>query len=297
MRIGSCKLSYEIISKLMMPSIIIMDEDGVINEIPNVNSTEIDLLIYFSLKQDTWGKVEGIYYKEAMLDLGLTCKQSFYNALSGLELKGYIHINYQRKDSFWGCTILNNIFNGADDDKLGYFKTNRQFLHTHKFRSLKANEKKICIRLALSYQDDNYNKFGLQIYPKTVASWIGLKSTHLIYGYMENIKEFFPYSRRPGFEGDLLYFEKGIFTPFEQTQKSERDHYLTHKIKHFCSAYKIAYTLTDLKDLIILMGQYAHKGIGKLMGTICHVLISKRSIEPKLINSILSGTTEIAPGY
>lgn len=276
----------------MQPVLTISDEFGNEKEINNITSSELDLLLYLSLRQDSWGKVVGVHYKDVMLKLGFRSKQTFYNAIHGLEEKNYIQINYRTLNKYWECTILGNIFQNEEDDKEGYFNTNREFLFTRAFRDLKVNEKKICIKLSISYQNDHFDKYGLQVYPATIANWIGLKSVSLVYRYMENICDFFPSIRKDGIQGELFYLPKGNLTPFRTTRYSERENHLTHKLKYFCSTFRIAYTLKDLRDLIVLMAQYAKKGIGKVYGTICDVLLSKRSIEPKLINSILSGKNE-----
>lgn len=289
MRIGNCKLSYSITEKIMPKTIIVTDEKGEQLEKNNVTANEIDLLISLSLRQDPRGKVEGIHYKDMQLEIGFKSEQTFYNILRGLEEKGYIKINYYVNSCFWEITILENIFMNKEDDQKGYFNINRAFLYTPEFKKLKANEKKICIKLAITYQESNCEKYGLKIYPKTIANWIGIKTVSLVYRYLDNIAQFFPFSFTAGKEGTLIHFLPNNLKPFISTKNTEREHFLLHKIKHFCRVYKIAYTLKDLNDLIILMGQYASKGIGKLFGTICDVLIKKRSIEPKLINSILSG--------
>lgn len=288
MKTGNCKLSHKIIDRIMHPTVFVEDENGNISEINNIEGHEFNLLFSLSLKQNCFGQVKGIHYKNMKLEIGFRSKQTYYNILNNLQLKGYIRIDNRRNDGYWDCTILNNVFNGEEDYKKGYFNTNRAFLHSPEFRRLSTNEKKLCIKLAMCYQEEHCEKYGLQIYPETMAKWIGLKTTSLIYRYMENISKFFPNERREGIQGELIYFPKGNKVPFTTTNKTEREHYLTHKIKCFCHDFKIAYTLKDLKDLIILMGQYASKGIGKLYGTICDVLISKRSIEPALINSLLS---------
>lgn len=294
MRIANNKLSYKIIDKLMQPAIQVITERGDLVEIQNVTSTEIDFLLYLSSIQNEFGKVIGVHYKTAMLELSLKCKQTYYNSIRGLEEKGYI-LSSQGKGGYWDFLIVDNMFLNDDDDKNGYFNTNRQFLFEPEFKALKANEKKLCIKLAISYQEDNFNKFGLHVYPKTIAKWLGIKSVGLVFNYMESIEMFFPSTRKDGVEGELFVIEKGNAVPFNTTGQSERENHLTHKFKYFCSTFKIPYTTQDLKDLIILVGQYAKKGLSKVYRVIFDVLLSKRSVEPKLINSILSGRGSLDP--
>lgn len=289
MRIANCKLSYQIINRIMQPKIPLNDPSGNTIEVNNITGTELDLLVFMSIRQNPWGKVTGIYYKDACLELGYSCKQTFYNAIHGLEYKEYIAINYNIHDEYWECTILNNVFDNDEDDKKGYFNTNRAFLHSPEFRNLKLNEKKICIYLAMSYQESHWKQYGLKIYPETIAKKIGLITTSLVYSYMENINKFFPNKReKSNSNGEIFVLPKGNFIPFDCKQKTEREHFLTHKFTYFCRIFKISYTLKDLKDLIILIGQYAVVGIGILYGTICDVLLRYRSIQPALINRLLS---------
>jgi len=273
----------------MQPTTWIYDDfTNSLKEVSNLSGDQLDLLIYLSVRQNPWGNVRGLYYKDVCLDLGFVHKASFYNALHGLERKGYIKINYMVSDD-WECTIIDNIFDKDEDDKKGYFSTNRAFLHTPDFRKLKVNEKKICIYLATAYQEQNFKEHGLKIYPETIAKKIGIKSTFLVYGYMENINKFFPNKREVSkSHKEIFVLSPGNFIPFDSKGKSERELFLTHKIKHFCRRFKICYTISDLKDLIILIGQYAQIGLGQLYGTICDVLLGYRSIEPPLINKLLS---------
>lgn len=289
MRFSNCKLNYKIIDKLMLQTTYIKNDMGELIESNNITSSELDLLIYMSTKQDAFGNVSGIYYKDVVLDLCLKSKQTFYNALYGLENKEYIKINYNRKDEYWECTILNNVFSNSKDDKKGYFNTNLYFLHTQEFRSLSLNEKKLCIKLAIVYKIEKCQNTGLRIYPSKMAKWLGIKSTSLIYGYIENIKEFFPNTVKTAIWGNIICFEKNISTSEVNCIKSEKEHYLMHKLIYFCRNYRINYTTKDLKDLIVLISQYAARGPGKLFSTICNILLSKKCVEPALINSVLSG--------
>ncbi len=284
MRIGNTKLANSIVKRLQPKFLELKDSEGNTYIERNVTNKEFDLFMYLALRQDPFGKVEGIYYKDLMIEIDV-CKQTFYDTLNGLERKQYIKVSKFNADYF-DVQILNNKFADKKDDEKGYININRAFLHSWSFKRLKVNEKKIILWLLMSYKPST----GLKIYPQKIAKMLDLKtkSMTLIYNYIENIKEFFPYSRIKGEKGDLVYFHKGNDTIIYKTQKTDREQYLEHKIKHICRIFKISYTMKDLKDLIILIGQYAAKGIGKVFSIISDVLIKKRSIEPKLINSYLS---------
>ncbi len=289
MRTTNNKLGYHIINKIMSPKIIIPTQDGTDIEISNITDIELDLLLYLSTRQNAFGSIEGIYYKDLMLELNCS-KQSFYNAFYGLETKGYIQIDYSGCNKNWKCTILNNIFLNEKDDEKGYFNTNRPFLYSTEFKELTLNEKKLCILLTIKMAKAYQNHKPFDVYPLTIASWLGIDSISTIYKYCNNIEKFFPNIRVKGIKGEKIVFTSKCYIPFQlpDEEHTERMNFLTHKIKYFCKMYDISYTIKDVQDLIVLMGQYASKGVGKLFSIICDILISKRRIEPALINSLLN---------
>lgn len=288
-RITNNKLSKTIIDRLMLEKISII-ENGQTKEITNITSIELDLLLYMSKIQNEFGHLEGLYYREACLAIHC-CKQSFYNAMFNLKRKGYILINDMYKQiKYWNCTIIDNIFLNEKDDRKEYFNTNKKFLYSKEFMSLKVNEKKLCIKLAMNIAKDNAKKENnkhYDIYPQTVCNWVGIKSTTLAWDYINNISAIFPNSIKKGVKGDMISFAADNMIIELNNSKSERETFLNHKLKYICNIYKISYTIDEIKELVILTAQYAKVGANKLYSVITHVLLTKHSIEPKLINHLL----------
>lgn len=286
MRITNNKLSYDIINRIMLPSLTVQDDAGNKINISNVTSIELDLLLYLSLRQDQFGNIKGIYYKDAMLDL-FCCKASFYNALYALEKKEYIVINYANR-GYWDCTILNNIYRSANDDKKGYFNTNREFLFDKRFKQLKINEKKLCIKLSILYNTKKGVRNGINVYLSTIKNWLGVGSTTLAYDYLDSISFIFPCTYKVRQADILVSVTSGNSFYDKSTNKTERENYLTHKLKYFFNSFKISYTLKDIKDIIILLGQYSSIPAKTLYTSIFDVILKDRIVKPKLINFILS---------
>lgn len=287
-RITNNKLSKEIIIKLMKPSLIVneVNDEGlcISSEFSNVTKHELGLLLYLSTIQNNFGNVKGVYYKDACAYLDC-CKQTFYNALKGLELKHYIQINFQYKESnYWDLTILDNIFMNAEDDKKGYFNTNKKFLHIKEFKKLRVNEQKLLLYISYIYNPSK----GLYIYPSKVCQWLGVESISLAWSYLNNISILFPFAVVNGKHGDKIKFSKEIEFISELNINSERENFLSHKIKYLCKKRHIEYTSKDIKDLIILLAQKAHCGIGKVISVINYVLDTYNSIESALINKLLT---------
>lgn len=268
LRVASSKLSRSIIDKIC--------------EENTITDSELDLLLYLGGIQDVFGNVKGIYYKDVCETLNY-CKQSFYNALKGLEVKGYIVINIEYKEkNYWECTILDNVFSSDKDDRKSYLNVNKQFFASTEFRTLKLNEKKLCIKLYMSIL-----KPGLSIFPDKIKEWLSVKSNSVIWSYLKNIKPLFSYSIKPTKTADKLFFAFNIELDKAQ-ESSEREVYLRHRIKYLLKKQKICYSPQDIADLITLLGQFASVGIGKIISVICHVIEKKKKIEGKLINSLLN---------
>ena len=282
-RITNNKLSKNIIYKLMQPTINVYNHN-VVTEIPNVTKIELNLLLYMSRIQDVFGNVSGLYYKDACAYLDC-CKQSFYNALYGLEEKGYIQINFCYKEqSYWNILILDNMFLNEADDKKGYLNTNKKFLCSEYFKNLKLNEEKLLIYIAFIYHAEK----GLTVYPKRICEWLGIQSVSLAWSYIDGIAAILPHKIIPGKHGDKILFEANNTAITEPNIESERENYLTHKLQYLLRKGHITYTSKDIKDLIILLGQKAALGIGKVQSVIHYVLEQYNSIQAALINKLLT---------
>lgn len=252
--------------------------------IPNVTDTELVLLIYISKIQDQFGNIKGLYYKDACRVLGC-CKQSFYNALYSLEQKGYIQINFMYKEQkFWDLTILDNIFISEKDDKKSYLNTNKKLFNTDQFKSLKLNEKKLILKLALDYSSEKKNTF----YPERVIEWLGIKSISLAWEYINNISSLCNLIITPGKTGDLIKVANADALT-DLAPETERDNFFTHRLTYLLRKSKIGFTAADIKGLITLINQKTKEaGICKILNVMCHVFQRYKSIESKLINKLLT---------
>ncbi|MCT4662700.1 MAG: hypothetical protein N4A40_12635 [Tissierellales bacterium] len=270
---GNTKLSKKIINKIMSE---------------RMTTTEISLLLHIALKQDVYGNVDGLYYKDVCLELGVVT-QSFLNALTGLQEKGFIYIKSSKSDA-WDVRILNNQFKDNSDYAKGYLNINHKVLFTWDFKRLKANEKKLCLKILSIYDPSK------RIMPsaKTIADWLGIKSQSMaiIYSYCYNIRNFFPNTRVMGKKGPLVKFDMSIAKYPVEFRHTANNHYLLHKIKHICRQKHVNYTTADLNDLVILINQYYKKGLKKVFSIIGGVMATTKSIIPRLINHLINMSEE-----
>jgi hypothetical protein len=255
------KISYQLVDKI----------------IQYATGGEIDLILYLARRQNAFGNVRGIYYKDICMELGI-CKQTFYNALYGLEKKEIIYIDWTNGRD-WNITLIDNVFLSYKDFKKGYLNINRDFLHRAEFRNLKPNEKRLILKLLKVYRTDQNFKIRLS----KLCQWIGV-GKRLLKKYLKRICLFFDIQEK----GEMYCFSFKNMDFF--AGKSEREHRLFYEIVTFCRRYKVRYTLKDLKDIVVLFGQYA-KYKNRLVRILCDTALQYKFLQPKMINGIICKQT------
>ncbi len=251
-----------------------------------LTSNEIDLILYLAVRQNIFGQAEDIFYSEVMNELSIT-KQTFYNIKNDLVQKEIIS-EAQSKDGYWTFRILNNIYATDEDYKKRYLNVNKHILFTDNFKALKANEKILILKLLCTKNLEDKKPF--KIYINTLKEWLDVKSSAIIYTYIENIKPFFNHEIKEGELGlgGLIVFTTK-YTTFSRTTNTEKALYFKHKLKMFCKKYKIFFNEQNIDDLITLINQYTStKGLGTVLINMYDTLLQKRTVQPKLINYIIS---------
>ena len=111
----------------------------ILNKLPNLTNTEMDLFLYIAKIQNIYGIAYGVHHKAACDHTGM-CKQSFYTALRSLERKGIISIS-RRSEIDYDVTILDNDFSYDGAFKEGYVNLHMKDFEEEAFKKLKAREK------------------------------------------------------------------------------------------------------------------------------------------------------------
>lgn len=163
---------------------------SMLKKLNSLTGKELDLLLFIARFQDEKGNVEAIYYKDVCQELKM-CKQSFYNALAGLERKGIVH--YMRTpESDYNIKILGNDFSmGKEDYQKGYIMLNRRVFRSKAFQKLKAREKYLLIRLMQeTHLCRGMYKIGRKKFCDKYKGELGV-SARMICCYIHSLKEFF----------------------------------------------------------------------------------------------------------
>jgi len=256
------KLSYDLLEKILDQA---------------TAPTEIDFILYLSKIQNEFGNIRNLHYADVCLYLNIS-KQTFYNIKNSLESKKIIRVDWTNQIN-WNITLLDNQFINYNDYKQGYINTNKDFLYTPEFKNLKLQEKKLVLKLLKVSRADATFKISI---PK-LKEWLGTDNKNLIVSYINNISKFFDITVS---NDNVLYIFK-LSLKSNVAEKTEKENYLLYAITTYCRMHKISYTIDDLKDLVIMFGQYKNK-LNKLIQAIIDTCLHYHCIIPKLINSIVS---------
>lgn len=278
-RFSNLKLNNNLVDRLMMPEIHIPKEDGSYKVLKGLTSIEIDLLFLIAHKQNAFGQVRDFYYLDCIHDLTIS-HESFYNAVEGLVAKGFIYAHSNGSDGYWHFTIIDNIFLNEEHDKRGYLDMNLEIFSSSAFRSLKANEKRLVIKLIRSKQALN----GLNIVK--LAHSIGLKTVSHIYKYLERIKDLVPFTLTKGVEGDPILICH--FVAIKELD-SERERFIKNLLLKLGRKYNLG-SLNDPAEFMYhfkqLLGKFNNFFDDLGHARICYIfesVISRRGLNQKYI--------------
>lgn len=247
------------------------------NIIKCCTSKEIDFILYLSSICNEFGNVRGLHYSDVSLKLNIN-NSTFYRLIDSLTMKGIITSDYSRAWGSWNITINNNIFKTKEDYKKGYIQTNKDFLFSYEFRSLDVKVKRLA--LALIKVDRTEKNFKISI--EKLKKWVGCDSSSKVLDYIEILKKWFNVFCKD----NMFYFS--LKNKAQKAKNSNKENVLAHKIASICRIYNITYTLKDLNDLITLFKQYSERKLNLLRRAIFESTYTYKSIEPALINHIVS---------
>ena len=283
-RFSNLKLNNKLVDRLMQPEIYVHNEDGSSKVLKGLTNIEIDLLFLLAHKQNAFGQVRDLYYLDCINVLNIS-HESFYNAVEGLVNKGFVYANSNGSDGYWHFTIIDNIFLNEEHDKKGYLDMNLEVFYSEEFKALKANEKRLVIKLIRSNKALN----GLNI--TRLAYSIGLKTVSHIYKYLERIKNLVPFIITKGVEGDQILIPQFIATKEIET---ERERFIKNLLFKLGRKYNLG-ALNDPAEFMFhfkqLLGKfnYFFEDLGH--ARICYIIesvVSRAGLNQKYIEWALS---------
>lgn len=234
--------------------------------IETLSGREIDLFLYIVKRQNNFGQVYSINYKDVMLNLKMP-KSTFYGALKNLEEEKFIRINWGSDYGEYDVTVTDNIFTSDDDYSEGYLNLNLDLILSHMFIKLHVNLKKLLLRL-----------LGQQAKVRNVKVTKDMLKKFNVYYMFDELKALF----------DITEYSENtyLFTLRKELRtKSHNVHFLQyqHKLINYCKHYKIAYTTEELVDSVNVIVNNRLK-MSKVQKALDYIRDKIHILQPKLIN-------------
>lgn len=225
----------------------------IIAKLNHLSAKEMDLFFYLCRRMDQrTGYVEGVYYRHVMKHTGM-CKQSFYNALRGLEEKAIITVE-KLSEVDYNVLILDNHFPNDAERRKGYVKLNRKAFHSKAFSELKAHEKYMLLEfLKRTHENGHSFKINTENLYKNFKELLGV-SKRVIQGYLHNLRKFFSIGIKDG--KYYITYLHSVFRDESKNGKTEENWFLEHLVKKECWRNHISYDEKSLADTAYLPIQY-----------------------------------------
>ena len=276
----------------------------VISKLNNLSNSEMKLFIYLvqSENQST-GLVEGVYYRDVMKHTCI-CKQSFYNALKGLEEKKIVTVQKNSAVDY-DVLILDNACPTERERSDGYINLNRKVFHSKEFRKLKAHEKYLLFEfLKRTHEGRGSMRIKVKHFYEEFVSLLCVKK-RVFRSYLHNLKKFFSIGIKNG-----NYYITYLHSVFKKCNvrdpewKSERSWHLEQLVKKECHRLHISYTDEALSDTAYLAVQYKEymekpKDVLKslmncIRTSIAGIRYSERELENRYVHRLMKKEIGIA---
>lgn len=224
---------------------------SIIQKLNTLTAKEMDLFFYLVRRQNQEdGTVEGVYYRDVMRQAGM-CRQSFYNALRGLEKKQAVTVT-KISDMDYNVCIPGNAFPAREEYRKGYVNLNRQAFRSKKFQALKAHEKFMLLEFLKGTHENGHslNMKTENLYEKFMKL---LKvSKRVIRGYLHRLKQFFSIGVKDG-----KYYITYLHSVFhDRSGKAEENWYFEHLVKKECWRLHMAHDDEALEETARIAKQY-----------------------------------------
>lgn len=232
----------------------------IIEKFHNLTSSEMKLIFYMMECQDqSTGCVKGLYYRDAVKHTGM-CKQSFYNALRGLEKKNVIKVE-KNSDLDYDIQIYGNAFpwKGTKEKTYqeGYVNLTMEVFHSEKFRKLKAHEKYLLLEF-LKRTHEGRGSFcaGVQNFYEKWGKTLGV-TKRVIRGYLHRLRDFFAIGIKNG-KYYITYLHSIFKKPDPRAPGYKRQELYTFEqwVRKECNRLHISYTADALEETAIYIMQY-----------------------------------------
>lgn len=224
----------------------------IIEKLNTLTAKEMELFFYIVQHMNqAAGSTAGVHYRDVTKQTGM-CKQSFYNALRGLEEKGVVAIS-RSSEIDYDIWILGNDFPNQGSYTEGYVNLNRMAFRSRNFKRLKAHEKYLLLEFMKGTHENGHSlQIGVDRLYQKFMEILGV-TKRVLRGYLHSLKKFFSIGVKDG-----KYYITYLHSVFHDRYhgKAEENWYLEHEARKECRRRHTSYTESDIEEMVRIVKQY-----------------------------------------
>lgn len=206
---------------------------------PELTTSEMNILLLLVRYQDENGLVIGAHYKDFMNELNFKSRQTFYNVLRSLKEKNFIEYTQSVKGDYDVVVLDNEGYTKQEDHD--YINLNRRIFQNKNFYKMKGHEKYLMMKLMrlTAKNRGKYLREAKAFYQECITE---LQVTRrVINQYLHTLKQYFSVIKRKGvlvfsFLGgndfkqpeELHTLKSGKKVPFPISESAQKYQHLAH---------------------------------------------------------------------
>lgn len=258
-----------------------------------LSASEWALIIFLIRRADErTATAEGVYYRNVMKETGI-CKQSFYNALRGLEEKEIIKV-VKESDLDYDVRICGNEYPVQTTEAYKeepYINLNMDIFYTEAFKKLKPHEKYLLFMfLRYSHEKGHSYRHKADEFYKDIKEVLKV-TKRVIRGYLCSLKQFFSI----GIKNGIYYVTCKIDTiKKSKGRKMEEVWKYEQAVRTECHRNHTEYSDKDLYDTayLVITSREKFGGCGTEI-----VLSMIRECIRKSVSGLLRRERRLSPAY
>lgn len=221
----------------------------------NLTGNEIDFIIALTYVQDNRGTARGIFYRDMMLQTGMST-QAFYDCKRSLESKGIIAVDRQKND--YDITLIGNDFTSYTDEDycsgtVKYIRTNIKLFQDKNWARLKPAQKLLLMDLLNINTASGFRTFRIDR-KKFIEKYTKLLkvTARTLQKYLKYLKLYFYIGIKNG-----MYFITFRKQFGREAVNNENDVTCRHLLKTACRRNKIQdQDEKEAEDIVTVISRY-----------------------------------------
>lgn len=173
----------------------------IIPKLNNLTNSEMTLYLWLCERKNSFKMIKGVRVSDLM---NLMSKQSFYNALAGLEEKGLIYVWHRQETHDYDIGLW---FSPEEEEDKNYINLHRELFQSEEFKKLNSKEKYLLFTLymktSVTISPSGSKAISRMMMEEFYAEYTKIlqRTKRRIREYLHNLKKFFNIIRRKEKDG------------------------------------------------------------------------------------------------